>query len=753
MSARTPRIALLVAALLALPACLRAAPFDGTTSTQAVTFDAPIAAAELELRYDVATARFTGVSSTTGSALVRAFDDGNGHVTVALVAVEDVSGPTLTLHWEASPAAPTPALVSDATYARDGSGAGVGVRLEDTSVTPATSPRGTTLEDVDAEAFLRADEERALTTLASTGDLFGTDLEPGFAHFPLGDLDQSDDVDVLDVLMALDVATGANASPTAYERYHADLAADDDVQIDDVILLLDKAVDPTLPASLVVRPLRLSYVALTQDVPVLVGNAGNQPFSGLAFDGLPGSTSEPIPGQTAVFAPNVNANQAFGTLAVNADGLAGVDVPVGNITILVAGQSNAVGWDGNIPSDMVSPEDWPEVRMLGNDYVWKGAYEPGDDATGQLDNVSVDASAGASPGVELGRQLTYAPAGSPATGRLVYLIPAALGGSGLSAWNSGVPNTERSTLFGSAAYRGLMSAGLRTDPTTSNDFDAEGGPVTAVYWYQGETDSRGNTLRNNFSAFTVAVWDGFRTRLDDSGREPVVIYAQLASHGANTKDDPPPRPDVVSNRQHADVAERQRRLEQGAWLTPTAALDPATAISSQANSHMVVTHDLPRSDWIHLSAEGQRELGQRIALVVREHVLGEAVDGTGPRIVAASRSGNVITIVTDHVITQTSAPGSSGYADYFTVYDGPPNPGDVDVEVYGTNTIAITDVRRDPGNDHAVRITLASSPTVTPYVRYMRPFVDSDTAPRIEDVVRGEASGLPLPAFGPIAVP
>jgi len=749
MSARALRIALLVAALLALPACLRASPFDGTTSTQAVTFDAPIAAAELELRYDVATTRFTGVSSTTGLVLVRAFDDGNGHVTVALVAVEDVSGPTLTLHWEASPAAPTPALASAATYARDGSGVGVDVRLEDTSVTPAASPRGTTLEDVDAEAFLRADAERALTTLASTADLFGTDLEPAFAHFPLGDLDQSDDVDVLDVLKALDVATGANANPTAYERYHADLAADDDVQLDDVILLLDKAVDPTLPASLVVRPLRLSYVALTQDVPVLVGNAGNQPFSGLTFGGLSGSTSEPVPGQTAVFDPNVNANQAFGTLAVDADGLAGVDVPVGNITILVAGQSNAVGWDGNVPSDMVTPADWPEVRMLGNDYVWKGAYEPGDDATGQLDIVSVDAGAGASPGVELGRQLAYAPAGSPAAGRLVYLIPAALGGSGLSAWNSGVPDTDRSKLFGSAAYRGLMSVGLRADPTTANDFDAEGGPVMAVYWYQGETDSRGNTLRNNFSAFTVAVWDGFRTRLDDSGREPVVIYAQLASHGTSVNG----TAGVVLHRQHADVAERQRRLEQGAWVTPTAALDPATAIAPQANSHMVVTHDLPRSDRIHLSAEGQRELGQRIALAVREHVLGEAVDGTGPRIVDASSSGNVVTIVTDQVISQTSAPGSSGYADYFTVYDGPPDPGDVDAEVYGTNTVAITDVRRDPANDHAVRITLASSPSTTPYVRYMRPFVDSVTAPRIQDVVRGEASGLPLPAFGPIAVP
>src|SRR5690606_30743361 len=111
-----------------------------------------------------------------------------------------------------------------------------------------------------------------------------------------------------------------------------------------------------------------------------------------------------------------------------------------------------------------------------------------------------------------------------------------------------------------------------------------------------------------------------------------------------------------------------------------------------------------------------------------------------------------ITIVTDQVIAETSAIGPNGYAGYFTVYDGPPNPDDVDAEVYGTNTVTITDVRRDPGNDHAIRITLASTST-NPYVRYMRPFVDSTSAPRIADVVRSADSGLPLPAFGPIDIP
>ncbi|MFO7545357.1 MAG: hypothetical protein R6W77_07650, partial [Trueperaceae bacterium] len=352
------RIGLLVAIVLVLPACLRTTPVDGTDSTQAVVFASPVAAAELELRYAVGTVRFTGVSGTVDAALVRAFDDGAGNVTIALVAAEDVEGQALTLHWEADPAAPSPVLTSVATYQRGGSDAGADVRLVSAPVTQAASLRGTTIDDIDLAAFARTDAERSLTTLASTADLFGTDLDPAFAEYTLGDLDHSGDVDVLDVLMALDVATGADANPTAYERYHADLVADGVVQIDDVIRLLDKAVDPTLPASLVVRPLRLSYVALTQDVPVLIGNAGNEPFSGLAFDGLSGSTSEPIPGHTAVFAPNVTPNLAFGALEVQVDGGLGVSVPVGNITILVAGQSNAVGWDPAVPFD------WPATRMV-----------------------------------------------------------------------------------------------------------------------------------------------------------------------------------------------------------------------------------------------------------------------------------------------------------------------------------------------------------------------------------------------------
>ena len=87
---------------------------------------------------------------------------------------------------------------------------------------------------------------------------------------------------------------------------------------------------------------------------------------------------------------------------------------------LAAGQSNAVG--------LGAPMDgWPEtpsdtVRMLGNDYRWRDATEPLDDATGQLDSISSDGTfVGYSFGTRLGHLLR------DATGFPTYLIPAAKG--------------------------------------------------------------------------------------------------------------------------------------------------------------------------------------------------------------------------------------------------------------------------------------------------------------------------------------
>ena len=148
---------------------------------------------------------------------------------------------------------------------------------------------------------------------------------------------------------------------------------------------------------------------------------------------------------------------------------------------------------------------------------------------------------------------------------------------------------------------------------------------------------------------------------------------------------------------------------------------------------MVVAHDLPLSDTTHLSAEGQRILGERISLAFRQHLLGEDVNGTGPRLVSITQpSSNTIKVKTTSTINDHHS-----YEDYFTVRE------EIDSELV---EIPITALRRDPDDDTAVLITLERPPTARWTLRYMPP-PERPLHTRLENVVR-DSDGLPLPAFG-----
>jgi hypothetical protein len=57
-------------------------------------------------------------------------------------------------------------------------------------------------------------------------------------------------------------------------------------------------------------------------------------------------------------------------------------------------------------------------------------------------------------------------------------------------------------------------------------------------------------------------------------------------------------------------------------------------------------------------------IADRVALAIREHVLGEVVNGTGPRIVGATYSGAVVTLTCDKAIEASA----TNYGDLFRVY-------------------------------------------------------------------------------------
>ena len=528
-------------------------------------------------------------------------------------------------------------------------------------------------------------------------------LQASFAEHPLGDLDADGVLGVRDALVLWKLLHEGGWS--GFQRYHGDIDGDGGIDGDDVLLLLERLVDPTLPARLHVKPTSLAFVDLDTAARgpglVLVANAGRAPFSAAALEPRAPAgtlvvrrTGAGVSGQSAVFDVSLPAANRGGWtpgyLRFGSGGAAGVRL--GHVVVLIAGQSNAVGlgdpvsgW-GHVPT--------PAIRVLGQDEVWRNANEP------------LHPNGKYSFGTHLGERLLAS------TGYESYLLPSAVSGSSLERW---LPSAD--DLFPPAVRRSLVSAGLQASNAPSQPFPAEGGPVSAIVWYQGESDAATEGRRALFTSRTNTVMDGFVAALDVP-----VIFVQLASHHLEAQHEG----------LHA-VAELQRRLETG-----------AAGGDARQRHHMVVAFDLPRSDAIHLSAFGQRALAERIELAIRQHVLGEAVDGTGPRLTAIQWNGQFIGIFT----TRTLATNALDTA-LFTVFEGSAN---------GTE-IAVIDAVRHPSNPGAVLLTLERTPTSLPFVRYMgRPNLPPATAnsdPSAWSVIatgtiRASDGGLPLPVFGPL---
>ena len=397
-------------------------------------------------------------------------------------------------------------------------------------------------------------------------------------------------------------------------------------------------------------------------------------------------------------------------------------------TFLIAGQSNAQGRNVelNDPSDaadlgIVAADD--AVRMLGNDYVWKSAYEPLDDCTGQVDSVSQDPSSGecvamgnsgVSFGVSLGNEVHQA------TGGTVFLIPAAKGGSTAAEWRPQNGLYNRSSLFGSAAHRARLAKEERAAPV---GFEHDGKEYGAIVWFQGEAETNTFSEASNFKSRTDEILDAFQAEL----AAPVFV-AQLGR---------------IVERHYGSFQEQDRNL-----LMQRVRQDQLDLESDSDGRYLVVTHDLPLHDRNHLSAEAQVELGRRVGLAVREHLLGEAgVDGTGPRYTGHDRPDtSTVRVNFDRTIRAPTTSGAGAYSGYFAVFAN-------DTE------LAISSIDRGDGTageNTAVHITLSSPQPGDVEVRYLPPegVVTSATQPEkqlntlLADVVRSASCAEPMPGFG-----
>jgi hypothetical protein len=701
-----------LSSLVFLFACTRSPAPEGQYLSVTLERSPEVVAARVVLHYDPAALVFESVES---GVLAHAYDDGRGEVVVGLL------GEFVQAHiiFRAFREGESVALdeANTVAYTQDEAEVPGGVRL--VGVMPGRA------------SAVPADNGLTALRASSVTQPLELLLEPGFVNYTLGDITASGSVDVLDVVRIMNIAVGRRTlsqSGDWFEWYHADLNSDGAIDVQDVKRALVKAVDPSLPPNLQVAPRVLTFNQFyNHDVPVLVGNAGREPLSVSASrepNMMPVENVTPptsVAGQRAYrvsYEPNRNAWRN-GVLTVRS-GSDERTVPIGNITLLITGQSNASG-RGALGG---APPGIPQVRMLGNDYVWKQAEEPMDSNDGQIDDVSRETATspsntpGHSFGVLLGKEL------HAATARHVYLIPAARGGTALvggsnPSWQPNINDLlDRETLFGSANFRAQLAGGWVTQGAPGESLPPRGGPPTALVWYQGEAEA-GQASHEHFLNRTNAVMNRFVEELNVP-----IVYVQLArvSEQRSTNE----------KKYFQRIREEQRRME--------------TFYGDRARQrfYMVVAHDLPMIDGIHLDAEGQRELGRRIALAYREHVLGEAVNGTGPRLEALQKKSNTEVRV---VLTREVKPPSSNYADYFVACSSIESDS---LACSEGAALPIASVQRESAN--TILITLASPATGDVYIGYVpKHYASNSGTPAASDVVR-DLDDLPLPAFGPLKV-
>lgn len=280
---------------------------------------------------------------------------------------------------------------------------------------------------------------------------------------------------------------------------------------------------------------------------------------------------------------------------------------VGDLWV-IAGQSNAAGY-GRGPVF-----DPPElgVHILKNDETWDLAAHPLNDTTRSAHSNLEHANPGHSP------YLRFAKALRAALGYPIGLIQTALGGSPLSAWNPD-ENPE------APLFRNLMHC-----------VRLAGGRVRGMAWYQGESDCGVDLAPTYEARFTAFIK---RLRQDLDAPDLPVILAQLNRYTGEQ--------DVEGHRGWSIVREAQRR---------------ARALGNVA---VVSAIDLPISDLIHTSPDGNLMLGARKARAALGMVYGRDLEWRQPD-VRESRlcdGGNAVELVFAHVTNRLAflGPGEQDF--------------------------------------------------------------------------------------------
>ncbi len=191
--------------------------------------------------------------------------------------------------------------------------------------------------------------------------------------------------------------------------------------------------------------------------------------------------------------------------------------------------------------------------------------------------------AGAGLGLTFGKEIVKR-AGIP-----VGLIPCAHGGTSMAQWSPELKDKGGKSLYGSMLRR----------------IEAVGGEVKGVLWYQGESDANDKCLifEKKFEAFIRSL------RADLGAPQLPFYFAQLGCYVG---------PGADSSAWNT-VREMQRKCAE-----------------KMSQGGMVAAVDLPLDDLIHISTDGLKRLGKRMADLACRDLYGEKTLKGGPRLARIS---------------------------------------------------------------------------------------------------------------------
>ena len=298
-----------------------------------------------------------------------------------------------------------------------------------------------------------------------------------------------------------------------------------------------------------------------------------------------------------------------------------------------------------------------------------------------------------------GVSLRLAKAINTLTGKTVLLLPLAVGGTSIDQWDEPENQDLRYTLYGFFKMQWLAVRDRVRTPIMimigSEETASEVGP--AVDLVNGGV---GQEYQNQM----VTWMDHFKRDMGIPDDLPV-LQAQLAI-----------RTNKTFNDKAVKGAEAQRQLEN---IIP--------------RCFVVPTFDQPKIDDVHMNRQGVTVAADRMILAFRQHLLGEEVNGTGPRLLTGSlTSTTTITLVYDKALKTIT---SDAY-DFFHAYEE------------GVEQTISSVVRGTPTTNVVITLSAPVSGNVTVTYGYTH---KTDYTVTYTDIVRDD-DDFPALLFGPMSV-